>query len=71
MSSNSSVVIVHIGRGVTFVINYNLYQRIKDKGNAWLTVVLIVAAAVVIGIALLPSEFVLLKAIAAAYILLP
>jgi hypothetical protein len=45
----------------------------KDKSNTWLTVVLIVASAVIIGIALLPPEphFLLLKAIAAAYILLP
>ena len=53
------------------MINYTLYQRIKDKGNSWLTVVLIVAAAIVVGIALLPADFVLLKAIAAAYVLLP
>ena len=55
----------------TIMMNYSLYTRIKDKGNTWLTVVLIVAAAVVVGIALLPPEYVLLKAIAAAYVLLP
>lgn len=55
------------------MINYHLYHQIKDKGNAWLTVALIAAAAVIIGIALLPNEphYVLLKAIAAAYVLLP
>lgn len=53
------------------MINYGLYHKIKDKGNTWLTVVLIVAAAVIVGIALLPAEYVLLKAIAAAYVLLP
>ena len=53
------------------MMNYGLYTKIKDKGNTWLTFVLIIAAAVVIGIALLPADYVLLKAIAAAYVLLP
>jgi hypothetical protein len=55
------------------MINYHLYQQIKDKGNTWLTVALVVASAVIIGIALLPNEphYVLLKAVVAAYVLLP
>lgn len=53
------------------MMNYKLYQQIKDKGNTWLTVALIAVAGILIGIALLPDTFILLKAIAAAYVLLP
>lgn len=53
------------------MINYRLYQNIKDKGNAWLSFALVAVAAILVGIALLPDTFILLKAVAAAYVLLP